>query len=207
MIRRITFASCYVYSPRGASPASRRSRLLRKLLKAGDDHFILKYAVRVRQQVDEDAVLAGFLDPGQVLVPVPGSAPAVAGVVSVSEHLARALIESGLGREIWKGLYRIRPVRKSATSPPLSRPTVHTHYESFSVAATVPPRLVLIDDVVTKGRTLLAAAARLRDASPDSEIRAFALLRTMGRVDGVEQLLNPCVGEIRWRAGDAYRNP
>jgi hypothetical protein len=208
MIRRLTFASCYVYSPRGAGAASRRSRLLRKLLKAGDERFILKYAVRVRQQVREEAVLAGFLGPGHVLVPVPGSAPAVAGMVSVTEHLALALIEAGLGRDIWTGLHRIRAVAKSATSPPLSRPTVCTHYESFSVAAaTVPSRIVLIDDVVTKGRTLLAAAARLKDASPDSEIRAFALLRTMGRVGGVERLLNPCVGVIRWRAGDAYRNP
>lgn len=208
MIRRITFASCYVYSPRGAGAASRRSRLLRKLLKAGDDRFILKYAVRVRQQVRGDAVLAGFLGPGQVLVPVPGSAPAVAGVMSVPEHLAMALIEAGLGRDIWKGLYRARPVRKSATAPPLSRPTVGAHYDSFSVAAAaVPSRIVLIDDVVTKGRTLLAAAARLKDASPNSEIRAFALLRTMGRIGGVERLLSPCVGEIRWRAGDAYRNP
>jgi hypothetical protein len=207
MIRRVTFASCYVYSPRGAGATSQRSRLLRKLLKAGDERFILKYAIRVRQQVNEDAVLAGFLDPGHVLVPVPGSAPAVAGVVTVPEHLALALIEAGIGQDIWKGLYRIRPVRKSATSPPRSRPTVRTHYESFSVAAAVPPRIVLIDDVVTKGRTLLAAAARLKDASPDSEIRAFALLRTMGRAGGVERLLNPCVGEIRWKAGDAYRNP
>jgi hypothetical protein len=208
MIRRLTFASCYVYSPRGAGAASRRSRLLRKLLKAGDDRFFLKYALRVRQQFREDALLAGFLGAGQVLVPVPGSAPAVAGVLSVPEHLAMALVEAGLGRDIWKGLLRSRPVPKSATSPPLSRPTVGTHYESFAVAAAaVPARIVLIDDVVTKGRTLLAAAARLKVASPDSEIRAFALLRTMGWVGGVEQLVNPCVGEIRWRAGDAYRNP
>ena len=67
--------------------------------------------------------------------------------------------------------------------------------------------MVLIDDVITKGRTLLAAAARLREAFPETEIRAFALLRTMGFIPGVQRLLDPCTGEIRWNAGDAHRNP
>ena len=59
----------------------------------------------------------------------------------------------------------------------------------------------------TKGRTLLAAAARLQEAFPAAEIRAFAMLRTMGLVDRVDHLLDPCVGEIRWKAGDAHRTP
>ena len=70
-----------------------------------------------------------------------------------------------------------------------------------------PSQVVLVDDVVTKGRTLLAAAARLHEAFPTIDIRAFALLRTMGLGQRVDRLLDPCVGEIRWRAGDAHRNP
>lgn len=209
MIRRVTFASCYVYSPGGASAVSARSRQLRSLLKAGDAHFMFKYAVRVRQQVADHAPLAGFLGPSHVLVPIPGSAPSAARCVSVAEHLAMALIEAGLGQSIWKGLHRIRSVRKSATAVPGSRPTVGNHYDSFAIAPIQPPptEVVLIDDVVTKGRTLLAAAARLKEAFPNTEVRAFALLRTMGLIEGVDQLLDPCVGEIRWRAGDAHRNP
>jgi adenine/guanine phosphoribosyltransferase-like PRPP-binding protein len=70
-----------------------------------------------------------------------------------------------------------------------------------------PESVVLIDDVITKGRTLLAAAARVREAFPHAQIRAFALLRTMGMTTGVEHLLDPCRGEIRWQAGDARRTP
>jgi len=209
VIRRITYASCYVYSPAGASAASQRSRLLRDLLKAGDQRFIDKYAVRVRQQVDDDSPLAGFFRPGQVLVPIPGSTPPAAGSLAVADHLALAFLEAGLGQTIWRGLRRICAVRKSATSAPGCRPTVDTHFASFAVApdGAPPRRVVLIDDVVTKGRTLLAAAARLQDEFPTIEIRAFALLRTMGLVQGVDHLLDPCVGEIRWRAGDAHRTP
>jgi hypothetical protein len=212
MIRGVTFASCYVYSPCGSSAASERSRLLRALLKASDARFMFKYAVRVRQQVAEPSPLAGFFCPTAVLVPIPGSAPLVAGTASVAERLAIALLGEGLGHSIWPGLHRICPVRKSATAAPGSRPTVGNHYDSFAIgaaepAAAVPQQVVLIDDVVTKGRTLLAAAARLQEALPHAQIRAFALLRTMGLVPGVDRLLDPCIGEIRWRAGDAYRNP
>ena len=70
-----------------------------------------------------------------------------------------------------------------------------------------PENVVLIDDVVTKGRTLLAAATRLHEAFPGAQIRAFALLRTMGLIPGVQRLLDPCTGEIRWKAGDAHRSP
>jgi hypothetical protein len=120
-----------------------------------------------------------------------------------------ALLEEGLGRGIWRGLHRVCAVRKSATAAPGSRPTVGNHYDSFAIerATELPQHVVLIDDVVTKGRTLLAAAARVQEAFPKAEIRAFALLRTMGLVPGVEQLLDPCIGEILWRGGDAYRTP
>jgi hypothetical protein len=209
VIRGVTFASCYVYSPSGSGAASERSRLLRALLKASDAQFIGKYAVRVRQQVADASPLAGFFCATNVLVPVPGSAPSTAGAVSVAEHLAMALIKEGLGHSIWPGLHRICAVRKSATAVPGSRPTVGNHYDSFAIepAMALPREVVLIDDVVTKGRTLLAAAARLQEAIPHARIRAFALVRTLGLVAGVNRLLDPCIGEIRWRAGDAHRNP
>ena len=35
----------------------------------------------------------------------------------------------------------------------------------------------------------------------------MAMANRMGMIAGVAQLLDPCKGEIRWRAGDAHRNP
>jgi hypothetical protein len=209
VIRAIAYASCYVYSPAGAGAVCERSRLLRALLKAGDATFMLKYALRVRQQAKDSPLLAGFFDATDVLVPVPGSAPYIAGGLWAAEHLAVALVNVGLGGAAWTGLRRVRAVRKSATAAPGERPTVNLHYESFVIERpTIPPgRIVLIDDVVTKGRTLLAAASRVHEAFPCAQIRAFALVRTMGMISGVQKLLDPCKGEIRWRAGDAHRSP
>jgi hypothetical protein len=209
MIRGITFASCYVYSPGGSDLSSERSRLMRSLLKDGDAYFMDKYADRVRQQVAEGPSLAGFFGPTSVLVPVPGSTPRRGGAASVAESLAGALLDEGLGQSLWRGLQRIAPVRKSATAATGSRPTVGEHYASFAVTTAAAPvhQIVLVDDVVTKGRTLLAAAARMQEAFPLAEIRAFALVRTMGLIPGVAHLVDPCVGEITWRCGDAYRVP
>jgi hypothetical protein len=47
----------------------------------------------------------------------------------------------------------------------------------------------------------------LHDAFPNAEIRAFALVRTMGFVPEVTRLFDPCQGEIQWNGEDAYRVP
>jgi hypothetical protein len=209
MIRGVTFASCYVYSPLGAGPTSERSRLMRALLKENDSRFMPKYADRVRQQVAEIAPLAEFFGEASVLIPIPGSAPRPRSEVSVADRLAWALLRKGLGHRIWPGLHRVCAVRKSATAPCGLRPTVSAHYESFAIDPPDSPldQIMLVDDVVTKGRTLLAAAWRLHDAHPQARIRAFALVRTMGLVTEVDRLIDPCIGRITWKRGDACREP
>jgi hypothetical protein len=208
VIRSIAYASCYVYSPAGRGATCERSRLLRALLKEGDAYFMIKYALRVHQQAEPCAKLAGFFRSNDVLVPVPRSSPKACGTWAAAD-LAQALVHEGLGTMAWPGLRRVCPVPKSATAAPGSRPTVSRHYESFLVERLPlnPTSVVLIDDVITKGRTLLAAAARVHETFPDAQVRAFALLRTMGLIAGVEHLLDPCTGEIRWQAGDAQRIP
>jgi predicted amidophosphoribosyltransferase len=208
-IREVAFASCYVYSPAGAGAVCERSRLLRQLLKAGDARYIPRYALQVYQQSQDRMRLAGFFDPGDVLVPVPGSAPKSSTAMWVAADLADVLARQGLGMRAWRGLHRVRAVRKSGTAARGARPTVALHYESLLMDSPreAPQSVVLIDDIVTKGRTLLAAAARVREVLPNARIRAFALLRTMGLISEVTQLLDPCCGKIVWKAGDAFRSP
>jgi len=80
----------------------------------------------------------------------------------------------------------------------------------MTVSKTVdsPARLLLVDDFVTKGATLLAAASLLKEAFPGAEVQGFALVRTMGLVSDVESIVAPCLGTIRLlRGGDVYREP
>lgn len=208
MIDRLGFASCYAYSPAGDSAVCARSRLLRALLKEGDAHFMIKYAARVRELMLPPSVLAGFFLSGDVLIPVPRSAPKVGGTWAAAE-LAQALVRERLGSATWPGLRRIAAVCKSATSAKGCRPSVESHYDSFRLEPIKlhPASVVLIDDVITRGRTLLAAAARVREAFPHAQIRAFALLRTRGFTSSIKSLLEPCRGEVRWMDGDARRFP
>ena len=52
-----------------------------------------------------------------------------------------------------------------------------------------------------------AAALRLRQSFPQSQIRAFALVRTLGLIPEVHRVFDPCKGEIRWNGTDAQRDP
>jgi adenine/guanine phosphoribosyltransferase-like PRPP-binding protein len=83
------------------------------------------------------------------------------------------------------------------------------HYESFSVTLPAFPvrRVVLVDDVITKGRTLLAAASRLQADLPSLEVAAFALIRTLGFVRRMDHVTDLCHGFVRWSGGDARRDP
>ena len=204
----VTFASCYVYSPRAQGWQAEASRQLCDRVKSSDPLWLPRYAGAVYRTSLADRRLAALFPPDAVLVPVPGSAR-TGEAPWAALWLALALSEVGFALRIWTGLRRRYAVTKSATAPSARRPTVQQHYDSFSALPAASPlsRVVLIDDVITKGRTLLAAAARLRFESPIVDIKGFALIRTQGFVDHIERLAEPCCGVVRWAGGDARREP
>jgi hypothetical protein len=204
-LRELPFASCYVYSPGDGRGAS---RLLCASVKAGLVTTLVERAIHA--QAGRSASIVGFFPATAVLVPVPGSAPSAWGATTASGRLAAALSEQGLGNAIWFGLRRVRAVRKSATAAPGARPSIAAHVETMVIDPVGVPdasHLVLIDDVVTKGRTLLAAALRLREVFPRAELRAFALLRTAGYAPVPDECFMPCTGKIELACGDARRSP
>ena len=203
----LSFTSCYVYSPRAAGLLGDASRQLCARIKRSDPVWLPHYAGCVHRESLRDWQLAALFR-GAVLVPVPGSAM-TRDAPWAALQLSVALKGVGLADRVWLGLERRIAVRKSATAPSAQRPSVREHYESLGVlpAARGISRIVLVDDVVTKGRTLLAAAARLEIELPHAEIRAFALIRTQGFVNRMTHVFEPCQGFIRWSGEDARREP
>jgi predicted amidophosphoribosyltransferase len=209
LIDRVAYAAGYAYSPRGNSEVSQRSRQLRDLVKGANPQTLPQIAARVSQWAAARE-FPGFFGPQTTLVPVPARAPRRdPDALWVPERICLALHAAGLGREVWPALQRTVAVPKSAFAARGERPELQVHMESLAVTSHVPPtpRILLVDDFVTKGRTLLAAAKVLDAAMPALEIRAFAVVRTMGLVPDVEQIRWPVVGEIRLEDGDAVREP
>ena len=208
-IRSLAFASCYVYAPCGVGAVSRPLEPFARCSRVVS-WTISACARRVTHEANGTPILAEFFEPSDVLIPIPANQPG-GPRKALSGRLADALVAQGLAASAWSGLHRVRAVPKSATAAPGRRPSVLTHYQSLGVAtgdsAPAQGSLLLIDDVVTKGRTLFAAAMRLRETFPDARIRAFALVRTLGFVHDLKRLLEPCVGRIDWRDGDVHRNP
>jgi len=63
------------------------------------------------------------------------------------------------------------------------------HYDSLRVhkRTDVTGRILIVDDVVTKGSTALAAASRLAEVYPNADIRLFAAIRTKGMVSDIDR--------------------
>ena len=90
------------------------------------------------------------------------------------------------------------------------RPKFKDHLESLSCVGDLPfdQDLLLVDDVVTRGATLLAAAARMRAALPSARIRAFAVMRTISTPSEFSSLFAPAIGTIRLDdSGECFRRP
>jgi hypothetical protein len=205
----LPFASCYVYSPRGTGLVSQGSRLVCERIKRSDPVWLPRYAGSVIDLVERHGYFRGVFARAPVLVPVPGSEPSGNGPWAAA-HLALVLRELGLARATWVALRRRFTVRKSSQAPAGRRPTVQEHFQSLRVdtrSRQTPEKIILIDDVITKGRTLFAAAARLQVALPHAEIRGFALIRTLGRLQHLDRLIAPCEGMVYWAGGDARREP
>jgi Phosphoribosyl transferase domain len=206
---RLQFAACYVYSPKGQSDVSERSRQLCARVKSGSRKWLKHYATNIQHEAAKNGRFQGYFE-DTLLIPIPDYRPANQTSLWVARRLAIELQLAGLGAEVWTGLHRVSSVERSSSAWMWERPTVEQHYRSFAVIPLTgphPKQIVLIDDVITKGRTLMAAAMRLRERFPDTEIRAFALVRTMGFVPDVTRVFDPCQGEIHWNGRDAYRSP
>lgn len=70
-----------------------------------------------------------------------------------------------------------------------------------------PEEILLVDDVVTHGSTLLGAANKLADTFPNARICAFAAMRTVSNPDEFQNIIAPCIGMIELHNGDTFRRP
>lgn len=215
MLSRIEFGAFLAYSPRGTSEPSRRSQTITLRVKNDGpgpepgESMIMAAARRLRDLID-GTPLAHLLDTSVTLVPAPRSAPLPSKQsLWPALRVCEALRAHGFGKEVLPCLKRVTAVRRSSLSRPGERPRPHEHAESMQVDAVIAPpdKITLVDDVVTKGATLLAGASLLKDTFYTADVRAFALIRTLGLVPEIDAVIQPVIGTISSFYGEAERSP
>ena len=208
-LSELGFASLLQYSPDGLSTTSQASREHVRLIKRGAPAHMDRIGQRSAECFARDD-LGDTFDVDATLVPVPRSKPQKAGALWPASRIAEDLVRRGLGREVRPLLDRHVPIEKSALLRVGSmRPSPEDHIRTIAVVDALQlssRRIVLVDDVVTRGATLLGCASLLRHVLPSVEIRAFAAVRTMSDQE-IDGMLAPTTGIITYTNGRLHREP
>jgi len=204
-IAQIDFGSFLTYSPYGETDVEKRSRTARTNLKRdehiniGSNHPLMSdYLAELIKKKLDTLPFASFFNKDSILIPAPSSSLLKSDSLWVPERLANALVKTGLGKDTKSCLQRVRAVAKSSKVSSENRPKVIDHYNSLVVQKILgePKEILVIDDIVTRGSTLLGAVNRLADAFPNARIRGFAFMRTITNSNEFESIIKPCTGKI-----------
>jgi hypothetical protein len=123
-----------------------------------------------------DRVKHGF-DGDPMLVPVPGAGLTKRNSVWPARRVCEELVWQGLGADVLPIVRRTTAVQKSAGNA--TRPSLEEHVSSFTVQPGLrpPSRIIVVDDVVTSGTTIMGCAMKLASAYPGIPVSGFALAR------------------------------
>lgn len=216
-LNQLQFGSLLSYCPRGGSSEEiQRSRQVMTFIKA--DEFVenppipmSEWTSKTMEQQRSSLPFNSFFQSNTVLVPLPRSSLLQQDSLWVPERIASALVRRGFGTRVMSCLIRTKALRKSATSLSDQRPSPTEHFQSIAVQGNLEStqEIVLVDDIVTRGHTMIGAANRLLEVFPSSRIRAFAAMRTVSDWTDFSHIYDPRIGSIEYREAydDALRRP
>ena len=104
---------------------------------------------------------------------------------------------------------RETPLPKSSKAFAADRPKASQHYDSMKVKklSFKPKKIVLVDDVITRGATALGAINKLVESFPDANIHVFAVMRTITNSREFSKIVDPCTGCVSLFGVDTFRAP
>ncbi len=198
----VEFGSLLTYTPRGTSEKAREAITTMTYLKGDkvtDSNILMsEYLARMIKKDIHKFPFADYFNSKTILIPAPKGSLCKSGTLWVPKQLTTALVKNGLGRSSEPCLERIKPVSKSSGQQDGSkRPTALQHYKSMNIQKLLfePEDIILLDDVITRGATIMGGVNRLREAFPNSKIRAFTM-RVISNVKDFVDVKEPCIGKI-----------
>jgi hypothetical protein len=207
MIHSVNYANILQYSPRGASDNSKKSKNVVGAIKGGR---IGGYTNRISELISEhQGDLANFLNKDITLIPIPRSSPIRESDLWPALEIAKMLASLNVGN-VSTCLFRTKAIRKSSLYfTAEERPSIAEQYDSMGVKDFVPTEnITLIDDILTSGRTSIAAASRVAEKFPNATIRMLALIRTMSFTE-IDTIQKVEIGTKTYypASGKCYRDP
>lgn len=136
-----------------------------------------------------------------VLVPVTRSSLFQPNSLWVGLKVATAMHKVGLGSSVSTSLVRTHAVGTKASA--------EEHYDSQKVEQkllTDPENILLVDDFVTRGATMIASALKLWESYPKANIAGFAPIRTVSHSPDFKKIDDPILSTITlYRSGKCHR--
>ncbi|SMO71825.1 hypothetical protein SAMN06265171_105179 [Chryseobacterium rhizoplanae] len=197
------FLTFLAYSPRGKSEIEINSRTVAGSCKNGDVYFSTRLSQRLKE-----ADLSDYFE-SSALVPVPRSTPLIDGAVFPAQIICETLVNNGLGEIVANCLNRVHAIPKSSGQFNAdTRNTVQTHQDSLNVNPLLiaEPKIIIVDDILTLGRTSMASALKLHKVYPDKEIKIFCAVRTRGWKN-LENIIDISKGRMHLTANGGVQLP
>ena len=226
LLSEVPFAAFLAYSPNEPTNDllhGTSQRFVWALKEDGRFHgeSAIDLAVRRLAEIQPEA-LRGWFGPDVVAVPAPRSSPfpprglevplrgTERDFLWVPRRICDELVGTGLVAETQALLVRERRVARAATAGAATRPLPQEHLDSLSCLPLlhIKPRILVVDDVVTRGSTLLACASLVAERFPEAEVATFALVRAISTPQEFQRMLAPVEGTVTLRPqGDTLRRP
>lgn len=214
LVSRVVVGSLLAYTPRPVTDEGSKARNLMYALKndqrSGSPPRPLSEVVAQYLALHLDRLpFSDLFGPDTLAVPVPKSSLTRPGSLWVPFNLATAFHAVGLVTAFSACARRTKAIRKAATSPISERPTALEHFDSIQIVGGLLPaaRFLLVDDVVTRGATIIGVASRLAEAYPGAEIKAFAAIRTVSNPAEFVTARTPAVEVISLEGSQSFRRP
>lgn len=175
--------SLFPYSKKGDPEAIDMAKKIVASIKACRIGFMDTYLVKYLSE-ENRGQLSSFINSAATLVPVPKSAPLVEKALWPSKEICEFLIRNGFGKSYSPIIRRQTAVQKAAFQHSSEdRPSVKAHFDSIILDSdplfnAAVQEIILVDDVVTQGRTAYACYQKVAAQFPGIPVKLFALVRS-----------------------------